>query len=605
VRNNQRVIDRLRVARGAALRLLGACALLLAPAVLLLGPRGNALSSNWLRAGILLLCGVLGGLLLPLRRPQWLVRSSLGLMIAAAIIYLLQPFTAITSYPFSLSWSEGNRFWASSLYFRREYYQVVGQWGLPGYLSPGFHGLYGLPFLLPRPTIVLLRLWEALLTVFPAMGLITALTFRTRAGGPGIGRLALTLWGFLFLMQGPIYAPLLVAAIAFFLLWSPDRPLRSGLVVIAASFYLGISRWTWMIAPGVWSVTWVLLADARRQPDSRRRWARAIEFGLAGAAGGALSLAWTGWVAQRPVLLYLVSLHHLLLKYRLLPNATSHLGILPWISIVAAPSVVLLLWGWWTRRLDWDRWSIVAAGACAIGLFVVGLAASIKIGAGDNLHGLDMFLVYVVLLVVLAATELAVQGGLRPGGWPFAVKFVLTAAVFVASLSAVREARPLQLPPQSIVAESLATVRSAVSQAAPREIVLFIDQRQLLAFDTIPGVSLVPEYELVDLMDRAMASDEANLARFYHDLEAHRFSLIIADPLPIIWRDRSWSFGEENDIWTRDITIPILDHYQPVAELEDVGVWLLEPRPEGSGSTLPSSSSLALSRLLLPVEDRP
>jgi hypothetical protein len=185
------------------------------------------------------------------------------------------------------------------------------------------------------------------------------------------------------------------------------------------------------------------------------------------------------------------------------------------------------------------------------------------------------------------------------------VKFVLTAAVFVASLSAVREARPLQLPPQSIVAESLATVRSAVSQAAPRGPVLFIDQRQLLAFDTIPGVSLVPEYELVDLMDRAMASDEANLARFYHDLEAHRFSLIIADPLPIIWRDRSWSFGEENDIWTRDITIPILDHYQPVAELEDVGVWLLEPRPEGSGSTLPSSSSLALSRLLLPVEDRP
>ncbi|MCJ7708265.1 MAG: hypothetical protein MUO38_11680, partial [Anaerolineales bacterium] len=497
------------------------------------------------------------------------------------------------------------RFWASSLYFRRDSYQVVGQWVLPDYLSPGFHGLYGLPFLLPRPTIALLRLWEALLTVFPAMGLIAALVFRTRAGGPGIGRLALTLWGFLFLMQGPIYAPLLVAAIAFFLLWSPDRPLRSGLVVIAASFYLGISRWTWMIAPGVWSATWVLLADGRRQPDSRRRWAQAIEFGLAGAAGGALSLAWTRWVAQRPVLLYLRSFHQLLLKHRLLPNATSHLGILPWISIVAAPAVVMLLWAWWTRRLDWDRWSIVAAAACAIGLFVVGLAASIKIGGGDNLHDLDMFLVYVVLLVVLAATELAVQGGLRPGGWPFAVKLVLTAAVFVASLSAVREARPLQLPPQSIVAESLATVRSAVSQAARRGPVLFIDQRQLLAFDTIPGVALVPEYELADLMDRAMASDEANLARFYHDPEAHRFSLIIADPSPIVWRDRSWPFGEESDIWTRDIAIPILDHYQPLAELEDVGVWLLEPRPEGSDTTPLSSPPVAPASLPLPVEGRP
>jgi hypothetical protein len=135
--------------------------------------------------------------------------------------------------------------------------------------------------------------------------------------------------------------------------------------------------------------------------------------------------------------------------------------------------------------------------------------------------------------------------------------------------------------------------------------VLFIDQRQLLAFDTIPGVSLVPEYELVDLMDRAMASDEATLARFYHDLEAHRFSLIIADPLPIVWRDRSRSFGEENDIWTRDIAIPMLDHYQPIAELEDVGVWLLEPRPEGSDTTTLSSTPVAPASLPLPVEGRP
>jgi hypothetical protein len=116
-----------------------------------------------------------------------------------------------------------------------------------------------------------------------------------------------------------------------------------------------------------------------------------------------------------------------------------------------------------------------------------------------------------------------------------------------------------------------------VAEAASRGPVLFIDQRQLLTFELVPEAEQVWDYGLLDLMDQAMANAEGYLHRFQADLAAERFSLIVVDPLPIIWQDRASSYGEESDAWVRHVSIPILEHYRPIAELDDVGVWLLEP----------------------------
>ena len=104
---------------------------------------------------------------------------------------------------------------------------------------------------------------------------------------------------------------------------------------------------------------------------------------------------------------------------------------------------------------------------------------------------------------------------------------------------------------------------------------------QLCFFGGVDVDTLVMGNELVDLMDKAMANDLLGLQPFYEEIAGRRYSLIVSDPLPIVWRGRSYMFGEENDAWVGRVTIPILDSYQPAAELDEFGIWLLEPRPAG------------------------
>jgi len=89
---------------------------------------------------------------------------------------------------------------------------------------------------------------------------------------------------------------------------------------------------------------------------------------------------------------------------------------------------------------------------------------------------------------------------------------------------------------------------------------------------------MVAEYELKDLMNQAMRQNEAYFADFYKDLEAHRFSLIISDPLPIVYKGSETIFGEENDLWVAQVSEPVLKYYEPVQRLEKLGIWLLAPR---------------------------
>jgi hypothetical protein len=131
-----------------------------------------------------------------------------------------------------------------------------------------------------------------------------------------------------------------------------------------------------------------------------------------------------------------------------------------------------------------------------------------------------------------------------------------------------------------VVEARLRTIQDTVAEAARQGPILFIDERQLITFGLVPAVPEVWDYEQVELMDHAMARDEAYLARFHADLSDRRFGLIVSAPLHIIDRGQNYPFGEENDIWVETVVRPILEHYRPVAELDDVGVWLMEPMRE-------------------------
>jgi hypothetical protein len=215
---------------------------------------------------------------------------------------------------------------------------------------------------------------------------------------------------------------------------------------------------------------------------------------------------------------------------------------------------------------------LAAAGSLAAFL-AVGLFASVKIGGGNNLHNLDMFLVALLMLAGHFARRRRAAAGLG------LVTSVLLALIGLVPIwFGMRSGGPRELPPEALVRESLNRVRSMALEAADRGEVLFIDQRQLFTFGNITGVPLVVDYELKDMMNQAMGDNTAYFERFRADLAAARFELIVSDPLPIVFKGGEGPFPEENDAWVEHVTLPILEHYRRVTELPEVGVWLLAPK---------------------------
>lgn len=535
-----------------------------------------------LRLGFLLLAAVLGGLMLPLRNDSPVVRMLLVLLITTSLFAAGKWFSRVTDYPFSLTWSEGNHLWDSALFFGLGEGSAVGPVSIPNYVTPGLYGLRGLPFILNEPPLWALRLWDAVLWVLP--GLVFGYLLATRSRLPqGWFRVGFSLWTFLFLMQGPVYAPLLLAAIAVVVGVSADRPWITAGLTAAACLYAGLSRWTWMLAPMLWSLLLLMGIDREILPRSdltRRPPSQGMILGAStagGLIGAALSQILAPLITGWPALMYYSGVRQPLLWYRLLPNPTFPLGLLPALLLTTGPLVVCLGWGIHRHRREVGGTLMVFAAAGLMAAAGVGVVASLKIGGGDNLHHLDMYFITLLILVALLVKLTTREGNSWWGQLPVTIRVSSLAVLLIPVFWTVRSGAPLELPPRRIVDQELNQFTETILEKGEDAELLFIDQRHMLAMEPLDSVPWVPEYELIELMDYAMAGDVANLQPFYKDLETRRFDLIVSDPLPVVWKGREYSFGEENDAWVRYITLPILEHYAPTLKLES-GVWLLRPR---------------------------
>jgi len=385
-----------------------------------------------------------------------------------------------------------------------------------------------------------------------------------------------SLWVFLFLTQGPIYTPLVLSALLIVLFVHPGRWLLSLLGVVLASFYAASSRYTWFAAPVIWAVL-ILLSDIYFNKDEKTIAAlrRIMPIALISLAGLAAA------VIAHPQLIFSQkigtgsSFSQPLLWFRLLPNATYNEGIILGIITKTIPLIILLVWLIVSKqwKLNWiQKFTFVGS---AFTFLMVGLIISVKIGGGNNLHNLDM---YLVTLVILSGLMLKGVNNIYPSKWPLWAQGVLALAIFLPSWNVFNNATPLQLPPQNIVANALETIQTEVMEAKAQGEILFIDQRQLLTFDFIQEVQLVSEYEKKLLMERAMANNFNFFQEFYEDLANKRFSLIVSNPLSRKKQDRSDMFGEENNAWVKWVARPVLCYYKPVYTSTEVRIQLLVPR---------------------------
>jgi hypothetical protein len=497
----------------------------------------------------------------------------LGLLLIASLHQTLAYARMISSYPFSLTWSEGNRLYDYSVFFGSDRYLYPEKVTIP-YHSPGRHILWGIIYLIPNSPIWLHRLWDALLWVIPSLGLGFILTFKQNFSATL--RAIFILWCFLFLAQGPIYAPLLLGGLFVFAFRNPKRVWLTILAVAVATYYVTLSRFTWAAAPAIWAVLIILnrldLSQLRNKKSLQRIFISMVLF---------LVIGYLIAITAIPGLLNPVQLtkaatfEQPLLWSRLLPNATLQEGILLGLLIAAGP--VLILLGVLAVRRVWAKSWIQRIIYLASLLFflAIGLVASVKIGGGSNLHNLDMFLVTLVLLAALSLQSYKQSEQNSLPAWLGAVVFL---TILIPSWNSLKSGSPQILPDKTTIEQTLIYLNQKIPKRLEEGEVLFIDQRQLLTFGYVKNVPLVPEYEKKYLMDKAMSGDEVYFKAFYEDLSNQRFSLIITNPIFDNIQDAEYRFEEENNAWVKWVAKPLFCYYAPVETNTSIGIQFLVPR---------------------------
>lgn len=525
----------------------------------------------------------------------------------------------VVDYPFSLTWSEGNRLWDYSMLFGRYRYKLSTSSNLAVHLDIGRQFVGGLPFLYPRLTILQERLWLACINLFSyfILGLIL---FKNPFSHDKLSWFLAAGFGLIFLMQGPIHTPLIIAAILVALAW--EKPLwLSSILIFIAGYIAQVSRFTWMFAPAMWGILLEFSGTKSGQGKlSKKIWFRSTIIGIAGLFGGVIvpffikllkkiqitepyssSNIQGGLYYQQP-----------LLWYRLLPNATYHPGILLGLLIAILPLVILLI-----ILITEKIWiphilQRVYVFLSLLAFLVVGLIVSTKIGGGGDLHNLDMLLLGLLFCAAIAwryGGEIWLKNNLvknKKINYLVALLAIIPTIPYLIGLYPVSFAKNIgwvatladknpnsliTLPTKETTQNALKQLQTEINKAEKNGEILFMDQRQLLTFGYIKNVELIPEYEKKVMIDQAMARNARYFLPFYQDLAKQRFSLIISFPQSVSIREREYDFSEENNVWRKWVATPLLCYYTPLITFPEVKVQLLIPvkKPKDCSSDLPVS----------------
>ena len=519
---------------------------------------------------------------------NWLLVLAASMGLSASLFAAAGWTSRVVDFPFPLSWSEGNRLWDYSVAFASSRYLNPTIQPIFTFISSGRQFLWALVFLIPNASIWGVRLWDAVTWILFPLILGFSLVFRRKAGpADWLWKIGFVFWGFLFLSQGPIYATLLVSAILVVIGVRQRRLGLSLILVLLAGYYANLSRWTWTYAPGLWAGMLALLdeVDPGFRKDQWKQLVRPVSLGLAGYLGGQFMPQLVTWIQGNPTGAAVSVLidpsrglnRQPLLWDRLFPNPTYAPGILLGTLWATLPVVIVLLWLAWKGAWKFNRWQALGMVVPSLAFLGVGLVASTKIGGGSNLHNLDMFWVALVLVAGWAWKDLVyacTHAGLtRTWG-----VVLVSLALISPAMYAVQYGTPLVLPPEVKIQAALDSIRQNVAQAQQHGEVLFLDDRQLLTFGEVTNVPLVVEYEKKYLMDQAMAANADYFKQFNQDLAAHRFVMIITEPLALTYKSIENNFNEENNAYVHWVTAPLMCYYQPKITFEEVSTQILVPR---------------------------
>src|SRR5512138_393360 len=506
-------------------------------------------------------------------KATWQVGFVSALVLLGVTYEVLTRLNAVTNYPLSMGWSEGSRYYYASLYFSRG---VYGESVPLSTLHPSRYLLQSVPFLIPGLEIVAHRFWQFLLWIGLTAGAAIALAKRAFSPQEKAVQWLFAGEAFLFFMCVGIYYHLQVMVILPLVFVSKERPWRSLVAVVLASFWAGISRVNWFPVPAMIATAIYLLetpfqpAETNSKPNTLWRYfaqpALWLGAGLLSAlAAQAAYIFISGNAGNMDA--FASSFFSDLLWYRLLPNPNHFMGILPAILFVSGPLLITVLMAMrqW-KALHALRWSglLLMIGV----LFVGSLVVSTKIGGGGDLHNMDA---YAILLATVTAYLVGGRAQVEPGEPELKIRSLPTLAVaaLILILFLILLLSPYPQYDQTKNENAYRQLVQAVNEIGRQGPVLFINERQLVTFGDVQ-VPLVADYEAVTLMEMAMSNNQTYLNRFYGDLKSHRFAAIVAAKQNEVIKETG-PLVEENNAWNSRVSPYLLCYYHPALTIEPQG----------------------------------
>jgi len=488
--------------------------------------------------------------------------------------FLAVQFSYVTGYPFAMGWSETSRYYYPSLFLSKLVYGQNYPWPV---LHPTLHLLLTPPYLFGAP-LWAHRLWQVMIRLVLVGAIVPVMMKRLLVQGNAT-RWLVALGMMLYLFMGPLYFHLAVPVIILLYGFSYQNDRRTWLAVLLASIWCGWSRVNWYPVPGMIAAILYLMEVPFNGKNAWRYLLKPALWFVVGTLTAFISQRIYIAISGIPPELFYTSLSSDLLWYRLLPNASYSLGILPAAILTSLPMWLVIYLSSRGRNQNWHPIRSLLTFAALLVLFLGGLVVSLKIGGGADLHNMDA---YFVLLLIVMSYLLFARYRREDGDfdqptslhWVFVVLLIVmpvwTQIKFNVGVGTYDTTRT-----QDVLSALQGRVDEINTQGGD---ILFITQRHLISMHMLDGVTLVPEYEREDLMEWAMANNVKYLGRFRSDLESQRFSLIVVNPLNFNYLGSSYSFGEENNVWVRRVMKHILCNYREDAVFPEDDIALYVPQ---------------------------
>jgi hypothetical protein len=508
------------------------------------------------------------------RDAAWFISLLAVVLIQTVFHSLAVQFSYVTSYPFAMGWSETSRYYYPSLFLSK---YIYGQkYPLP-ILHPTLHLLLAPPYLVGAP-LWGHRLWQVTIRLVLVGAVVPALMKRLSVQGR-VARWLVALWIFLYLFMGPLYFHLAIPVIILLYGFSHQDNRRTWFIILLASIWCGWSRVNWYPMPGMIAAVLYLLEVPFKGKTVWGYMLKPAIWVIIGTLTAFLSQRIYIAISGIPPELFYTSLSSNLLWYRLLPNASYSLGVLP-AAILASFAMWLVLYLTLRGRGEsWHPIRLIFIFAALLVLFLGGLLVSLKIGGGGDLHNMDA---YFVLLLIVVGYLTFVRYRREDGVYdqPISLHWMVVILLIVVPVwSQLSSSAGLKAYNTDQTRSVLSALQARVDEVnAKGGEILFITQRHLISMDMLKNITLVPEYEREDLMEMAMANNAEYLGRFQTDMENQRFDLIVVDPLTYTLYARGREFSDENNVWATQVTKNILCNYRMDESFPENGIAIYVPQ---------------------------